>query len=76
MSVSGLPEEENIAKHKRATKVGDTTRKIMWAYVYFRFLQQKCSLILVRGAGVGLIKSLVSAREVVTSSQAQARNTI
>jgi nitronate monooxygenase len=29
--ISGLPEEENVAKYKKANELGDTSRKIVWA---------------------------------------------
>jgi hypothetical protein len=32
--LSGLPVDENIAKYKSALETGDTSRKIIWAYVF------------------------------------------
>jgi hypothetical protein len=29
--LSGLPENENVARYKEASQVGDTRRKIVWA---------------------------------------------
>lgn len=79
-----MSEEENIIKYKDAIKAGDNGRRIVWAYVslpvkslpppkLFRILYSN-DLVHGSGSGVGLIKSVLSAGEVVVKTQTEAKD--
>ena len=70
-----MPLEENIRLFKKADAAGDTSRKITWVCVAPKH-RHWLLLTLSRGTGVGLVKDIRPAGEIVKQAREDALKTI
>lgn len=78
-----MPLAENVEKHKAAQQAGDVSRAVTWSYV---FHTPRCPLSVCRcwglltnprsGTGVGLIKEVAPAGEIVEKVREHARKVL
>ncbi len=62
---AGMPVDENIRQFKAADEAGDTSRKITWAWVPACLHTGTVADISFRGTGVGLVRDIRPAGEIV-----------
>lgn len=77
---AGMPLAENVEKHKAAQQAGDVSRAVTWSYVFYTprhpLSVGRCGGLLTNhrsGTGVGLIKNVAPAGEIVEKARGDAR---